>query len=470
MGRTSPSAELWPVAALASWQRLPSVSILIVVRPVSRGLPDQPVDLPCHIGPHRVHHVLVSRGHGRGRPPNEAHDGPLGYAEDEQHRGGGVARVVQPPVSHLRLHQQCLPLGPSLRWEGLRPCSLGNTQSPSTQRFPTARRSSSWTLRWARSRSTSCSGRPTARRPARDLVTEVSGLLRRLSGQYPAFPSAGVAAAVRVLRPAATPTDHEEPTLQVYVLPLQGQRLPLTQPEGERDGPACRIPLPTRGLQEPLHLFDCVGLRLVVARLRSLGQLDGVLAEVAAAYGLVECGAEGAVYLVSGRGLAAVGLHLRVEDLDMLRLEPVETVRSKSGDEVWSPSGVVVMSQNSSTSTSSGRSSLNSLSNSCRSPRSSASKTAQECQGCHARPRQHPARPCATADRCRHALVTDGIQDLCSVENCQAVIYFCFAGSLATASCAYQSLLSAIKIVNMRCRKRKDSRPVQSDPRVDVLE
>ncbi|CAM5733674.1 hypothetical protein SALBM311S_03021 [Streptomyces alboniger] len=104
----------------------------------------------------------------------------------------------------------------SRRWDGLRPCSSGKTKPWSSQRFPASVRSASCALRCARSRSTSCSGRPTARRPARDLVLDNSGLVRRLCGQYPAAlrpqGSGGLRAPVGVLRPVATTADNEAPS------------------------------------------------------------------------------------------------------------------------------------------------------------------------------------------------------------------------------------------------------------------
>lgn len=88
------------------------------------------------------------------------------------------------------------------------------------------------------------------------------------------------------------------------------------------------------GLEQPLYLLDAVGLHLVLPRLRGLGQLNGVLAEMPSPYGLIEGGAEGAMHLVCGPRLAAVGLHVRVEHLDVLGLESVETVGPQAGDQV----------------------------------------------------------------------------------------------------------------------------------------
>lgn len=48
-------------------------------------------------------------------------------------------------------------------------------------------------------------------------------------------------APVRVLRPVTTTADHEEATVKVNVLPLQGEHFPLAQPEGEGNGPACGV-------------------------------------------------------------------------------------------------------------------------------------------------------------------------------------------------------------------------------------
>lgn len=64
------------------------------------------------IRPHRIHHVLIAGGHGRGRPPHEAHDGSLGDTEDEQHGGGRVAGIAKASASNVRLREECLPLSP----------------------------------------------------------------------------------------------------------------------------------------------------------------------------------------------------------------------------------------------------------------------------------------------------------------------------------------------------------------------
>lgn len=121
---------------------LPSRGRLLVAR-----LPHEAVTLPRSVGPYRVDHVLVSGGHGSGRPPHETHDGPLGNTEDQQNCRGRVARVVQTP-------------------------------------------------------------RPTSRRSRRDLVVEVSGLLRRFSGQYPALRPHG--SRIPAEMPAAYWPDHPE--------------------------------------------------------------------------------------------------------------------------------------------------------------------------------------------------------------------------------------------------------------------
>lgn len=150
------------------------------------------------------------------------------------------------------------------------------------------------------------------------------------------FASAGLCAPVGVLRPVATAADNEEPTLKVHVLPLQPQHLALAQSEGEGegDGPPCRVAMLVSGLEQPLNLLDAVGLHLVLPCLWGLGQLNGVPTEVSSPHGLIEGGAKGAMYLVSRPGLAAVGLHVRVEHLDVLGLEPVETVGPQAGDTV----------------------------------------------------------------------------------------------------------------------------------------
>lgn len=57
LGRTSHVEEVRP---LTSPHELPSSSIVIIVRPVRLGLPDEPVDLLREVRPHGIHHVLIA--------------------------------------------------------------------------------------------------------------------------------------------------------------------------------------------------------------------------------------------------------------------------------------------------------------------------------------------------------------------------------------------------------------------------
>jgi hypothetical protein len=53
--------------------------------------------------------VLTAGCHGHLRPAHHFHHGPRRHAEDEQHGGGGVARVVQSSVSDAGCLQKRLP-------------------------------------------------------------------------------------------------------------------------------------------------------------------------------------------------------------------------------------------------------------------------------------------------------------------------------------------------------------------------
>ncbi len=138
------------------------------------------------------------------------------------------------------------------------------------------------------------------RRPARDLVVDISGLVRRLCGQYPAALRPHESAHPwaycgrwRLRRTARNPASRSTSSH------LRPSTSPLAQSEGEGNGPACGVAALVSGLEQPLYLLDAVGLHLVLPRFRRLGQLNGVLAEMASPHGLIKGGAQGSVHLVS---------------------------------------------------------------------------------------------------------------------------------------------------------------------------
>lgn len=97
-----------------------------------------------------------------------------GTPEQEQHRRRGVAGVVRARLPHAGLPEQ------RLQWlwsvPGLIGCPFGwaKTHPPSSHRSAAFSHSTSWPSRCRRKRSTTGSGRPIPRRPARDLVSTMT--------------------------------------------------------------------------------------------------------------------------------------------------------------------------------------------------------------------------------------------------------------------------------------------------------
>jgi hypothetical protein len=58
----------------------------------------------------RVRHVLIALGHGRRGPAHDRHDDALGYAEEQEDRGGGVAGVVEAGVADAGFLEELLPV------------------------------------------------------------------------------------------------------------------------------------------------------------------------------------------------------------------------------------------------------------------------------------------------------------------------------------------------------------------------
>lgn len=131
-------------------------------------------------------------------------------------------------------------------------------------------------------------------------------LLRAVTG----LAAAGVAAAVLIAGPQPASVNDEDPQLEVDVRPLEHEDLALAKAQRQGDDPASRVPLAVGHLQEVLHLLDRVRHHLFLHKPGRLGNRGRVLGEVAAAPGLVEGGAHGAVCLVRGSGRTAAALHL----------------------------------------------------------------------------------------------------------------------------------------------------------------
>jgi hypothetical protein len=150
--------------------------------------------------------VLVPGSHAAVGPAHDRHDGAFGDAEQEEHGRGGVTGVMQPTVSDARPRPAGSSSGcsRSAGWWDFRPRWRRASRSPATaiRRGP---RSAACSSACCSSRVTSCSGRPTVRFPARDLVSSVSGRrgTRMFSSQYSSQPATVKASPARVSVPAS---------------------------------------------------------------------------------------------------------------------------------------------------------------------------------------------------------------------------------------------------------------------------
>ena len=73
-------------------------------------LPEQSTDLGGYVLADAAGDVLVASCHPGVGPPHDAHDGAFWDAEEQEDRGGRMARVAQPALVHARLFQEALPL------------------------------------------------------------------------------------------------------------------------------------------------------------------------------------------------------------------------------------------------------------------------------------------------------------------------------------------------------------------------
>ena len=142
------------------------------------------------------------------------------------------------------------------------------------------------------------------------------------------------AAAVAPGAPLHGTSHAQDAGVEVDVLPHQAERLPLAQPEGQRDRPACSIQPSTRGLQDGPALVRGQRFDLGALHPRRPGQGGGVGHQALAPHGLVEAGAQDAMHAVHDMGRPAVVHQLAVEPLEGLGAQLGQPRGSEGRDDV----------------------------------------------------------------------------------------------------------------------------------------
>lgn len=152
-----------------------------------RAGPKLAVETGRNLAVDRRDNVRVPAHHGRAGPAQDAHDRPLMHAEQQEHGGGCVPRVVEPSVTHPGLDEEALPCVPVRAGVDRSPGLRGENPTLVEPQLCGILALVRLVVGVRSQQLKDAAGSGTTRRPARDFVVSVVGRSSTRSGQWPAY-------------------------------------------------------------------------------------------------------------------------------------------------------------------------------------------------------------------------------------------------------------------------------------------
>lgn len=139
---------------------------------------------------------------------------------------------------------------------------------------------------------------------------------------------------MRVDRPKPGRPHPEQVRLEVDVGPTQRKSFSLTQTQGQGDRPPGSVPPAARRVQDRAHLVGRVWLHGVRLHPRRLRQRRHISSDMPTTSGLAKRRPQCPVHLMRRPGLGSRLDHLLVEPLQVLGLQPVQSLATEHRDDV----------------------------------------------------------------------------------------------------------------------------------------